>query len=186
MSDGTARKVGMIWAQGRGGEIGLDGDMPWHLPEDLAHFRATTTGHPVIMGRVTWESLPERFRPLPGRENIVLTRDSGYAAPGATVCADLTSAIALLGDRDAWIMGGARVYASAIDGVDELVVTTINESFEADAFAPEIGPQWQEVARVPVSGWTTAASGLEFAITTYRRVDDVPGATGSMTRALDT
>src|SRR5699024_1639276 len=78
--------LGMIWAQAHGGVIGAGGAMPWHLPEDLAHFKATTAGHPVIMGRATWDSLPPRFRPLPGRRNIVVTRDPRWSAEGAQAC----------------------------------------------------------------------------------------------------
>lgn len=86
-------RIGMIWAEARGGAIGRDGEMPWHLPEDLAHFKQSTLGEPVIMGRRTWESLPERFRPLPGRENLVVTRDASYSAPGAAVRSSLPAAI---------------------------------------------------------------------------------------------
>ncbi|WP_425280681.1 dihydrofolate reductase [Leucobacter insecticola] len=82
-------RLGMIWAQSRNGAIGRDGDMSWHLPEDLAHFKRVTLGAPVIMGRRTWESLPERFRPLPGRANIVVSRDPAYRADGATVVSSL-------------------------------------------------------------------------------------------------
>ncbi|GAA1787892.1 dihydrofolate reductase [Leucobacter iarius] len=99
------RSLGMIWAEARGGAIGRDGDMPWHLPEDLAHFKRTTLGDPVIMGRRTWESLPERFRPLPGRANIVVTRDPGFVAEGARVAASVESALDLAG-------GAARIEGS--------------------------------------------------------------------------
>lgn len=87
--------VGLVWAEARGGAIGRGGTMPWHLPEDLAHFKAVTLGAPVVMGRRTWESLPERFRPLPGRENVVVTRDPSFAAEGARVAASLEAALAL-------------------------------------------------------------------------------------------
>lgn len=89
-------RIGMIWAQTLNGAIGRDGDMPWHLPEDLAHFKATTLGKPVIMGRRTWESLPVKFRPLPGRANIVVTRNPSYAAEGALVVPSLEAALELL------------------------------------------------------------------------------------------
>ncbi|QZY53370.1 dihydrofolate reductase [Leucobacter tenebrionis] len=169
----------MIWAEARGadgrGAIGRDGGMPWRLPEDLAHFKSTTWGAPVIMGRRTWESLPERFRPLPGRENLVVTRDSGYAAEGATVVASLEEAVArtagvvrgeyeahlqrLAEDsgascqdpgawpaRAAWIIGGGRLYRAAMPIADELVVTRIELDVpDADTFAPGIGPEWELV-----------------------------------------
>lgn len=92
-----AASLGMIWAEARGGAIGRAGDMPWHLPEDLAHFKRSTLGDPVVMGRRTWESLPERFRPLPGRANIVVSRDPAFTADGATVASSLEAALAELG-----------------------------------------------------------------------------------------
>lgn len=148
-------KVGLIWAEARGadgrGAIGRDGDMPWHLPEDLAHFKRTTLGAPVIMGRRTWESLPERFRPLPGRENIVVTRDPDHdsAREGATVAHSLEAAIEAAAAADpapdpAWVMGGGQLYQAAMPLADELMVTRIDlEVPDADTFAPEIGPEWR-------------------------------------------
>ena len=138
----------MIWAEARGGAIGRGGDMPWRLPEDAAFFKQQTLGAPVVMGRSTWESLPERFRPLPGRENIVITRNSAFDAPGATVASSLESALGALDRRTGaedrvWIMGGGRLYRAAMPYADELVVTRIElEVPDADTFAPEIGPEW--------------------------------------------
>ena len=95
-----APRVGLIWAQAEGGVIGRDGGMPWHVPEDLAHFKALTLGAPVVMGRRTWESFPARFRPLPGRRNIVITRNRSYEAPGCEVVATLEEGIALARTTD--------------------------------------------------------------------------------------
>ena len=106
MSDSLA----LVWAQATGGVIGADGVMPWHLPEDLAHFRRTTAGAPVLMGRTTWESLPERFRPLPGRANIVVSRQIGYPAPGALVVDSIEAGRAAAGPGRTWVMGGAQIY----------------------------------------------------------------------------
>ncbi len=134
----------MIWAEARGGAIGREGQMPWHLPEDLAHFKRSTLGDPVVMGRRTWESLPERFRPLPGRENIVVTRDAGYEAAGATIASSLDEALAGLGEQRAWIMGGGELYRAAMPRATELLVTRIDlDVADADTFAPEIGPEWE-------------------------------------------
>lgn len=141
----------MIWAEARGiggrGAIGRNGEMPWHLPEDLAHFKRATLGAPVIMGRRTWESLPERFRPLPGRENAVVTRHPGFDAPGAIVAHSLDGALRAVRDRGAervWIMGGGQLYRAAMPLADELVVTRIELDVpDADTFAPEIGPEWR-------------------------------------------
>src|SRR6059036_2989365 len=101
----------MVWAQSRDRVIGADGALPWHLPEDMRHFRDLTSGATVVMGRLSWESLPDRFRPLPGRRNIVLSRDAGYSASGAEVVASLEDA--LRSAPGAWVIGGAAVYREA-------------------------------------------------------------------------
>lgn len=169
MSEG----LGLIWAQAHGGVIGAGGLMPWHLPEDSAHFRRTTTGSPVIMGRTTWESLPERFRPLPGRTNVVVSRDPGYVAPGAQVVTSLEEARARAGTGRVWVMGGAQVYAATIDDADLLVVTEIDADVAGDTLAPTVGPEW--VAHPVVgegtdeAGWTVAASGVRFRFLNYTR-----------------
>ena len=184
MSDGKPPvELGLIWAQSAGGVIGASGTLPWHLPEDLAHFRRTTAGSPVIMGRATWESLPERFRPLPGRVNIVLSRDRGYAAPGAHVVADLTAALeaaaAVPGVERAWVIGGAQVYAGAIDRADLLVVTYVDTEVEGDAFAPPVGHGWTAVTDQPERDELAATdelstTGLRYRFVTYRRSDARP------------
>lgn len=115
--------LGAIWAQSLDGIIGDGAGMPWHVPEDLAHFREVTNGHPVIMGRRTWTSLPEKFRPLPGRENFILcTREAGEWSAGGQVVNDLPE---LIDAAEVWIMGGGQVYAATIDEVDVLEVTLI-------------------------------------------------------------
>ncbi|RYY68376.1 MAG: dihydrofolate reductase, partial [Comamonadaceae bacterium] len=102
-------KLGMVYARARNGVIGKDGVMPWHLPEDLAHFKRLTLGCPVIMGRKTWESLPPKFRPLPGRRNIVVTRNRDWSAAGAETADSLEQAIARVEDvSHAWVIGGAQ------------------------------------------------------------------------------
>lgn len=158
--------LGMIWAQANGGVIGRDNDLPWHLPEDLAHFRQTTRGHPVIMGRKQWESLPQRFRPLPGRRNIVLTRNPGYEAPGAEVVPSLPAAVALVDGADAWICGGGQVYRQGMDLADVLVVTEIDLDVDGDVFAPQITPPWRAV---DVGAWQQSRTGLRFRILRYER-----------------
>ncbi|MBP6684364.1 MAG: dihydrofolate reductase [Leucobacter sp.] len=157
----------MIWAEARGGAIGRDGEMPWHLPEDLAHFKRSTLGAPVIMGRRTWESLPERFRPLPGRDNIVVTRDPQYAADGATTAPSLTAALETLDGVDAWIMGGGELYRAAMPHATDLLVTRIElDVADADTFAPDIGPEW---ALVDSGEPLLAVSGLEYRFERYQR-----------------
>ena len=160
-----------IWAQSRTRAIGADNDMLWHLPEDFRYFKETTLGRPVIMGRRTWESFPENVRPLPGRRNIVITRSADYAAEGADVVADLDAAVALAKttDDDAWIIGGGQIYAAAMDLVDELWVTEVDVDAEGDAYAPEIGDEWQIIKATPVSGWLTGASGTRYRFLVYSR-----------------
>ena len=134
--------IALIWAQASGGAIGRGGQMPWHLPEDLAHFRRVTWGAPVVMGRRTWESLPERFRPLPGRENIVVTRDPAFVAEGARVARSTVEAFAATKPK-LWVIGGGEMYRAAMPQATELVVTRIALDVpDADTFAPEIGPDW--------------------------------------------
>jgi dihydrofolate reductase len=155
----------LIYARARNGVIGKDNQMPWHLPEDLAHFKRITLGQPVIMGRKTWDSLPARFRPLPGRINIVVTRQSDWLAEGALRANSIEGAMRLCADApDAWIMGGAEIYRQAEPLASTAVVTEIDADFEGDAFAPELGAQWQEVQREQ----HTTTSGLGFAFVTYQ------------------
>ncbi|MFN5178050.1 dihydrofolate reductase [Limnohabitans sp.] len=159
-------KLHLIFARSRNGVIGHNNRMPWHLPEDLAHFKQVTQGHPVIMGRKTWDSLPPRFRPLPGRRNIVISRQAHWQGDGAACAASLAQALALCGDAtDAWVIGGAEIYRLAEPLATTAVVTEIDADFEGDALAPELGPQWQPQARE----CHRAANGLSFSFVTYRR-----------------
>ncbi len=161
-------KIGLIWAQARGGVIGRGGVMPWHLPEDLAHFKRVTLNHPVIMGRKTWDSIPPRFRPLPGRRNIVVTRQGDLNQTGLDPASSLREALQLCENAEqVWIIGGAQIYAQALPLANELVVTEIDADFDGDAFAPPIGPDWHEVAREPMASRT----GLRGAFVTWRRAD---------------
>jgi dihydrofolate reductase len=171
--------VGLIWAQARGGVIGAGGTMPWHLPEDLAHFKRTTAGAPVVMGRRTWLSFPPPYRPLPGRTNIVITRDDGFADDGAVRAGDLPEALRLA--REAltshgpsssptlWVIGGGAVYREAIDRADLLVVTEIDLEVEGDTTAPAIPSAFSLAAADPDPGWHEAANGLRYRILTYTR-----------------
>lgn len=168
MADDTARPgLGMIWAWARGGVIGADGSMPWRLPEDLAHFKATTTGSPVIMGRVTWDSLPARNRPLPGRRNIVVTRDGSWRAEGAEVAQSPSAALELVGDESAWVMGGAQIYAALLPSADHLEVTEIDADFDGDTHLPPLGPEWSPA---PGPWLRSGRGGLRYRFVSYRRV----------------
>ena len=154
----------VIAAVAQNGVIGAYGKLPWRLPEDLKHFRALTLGHPVIMGRRTWESLKE---PLPGRENIVVTRTRGYEAPGASVAASLEGAIALCaGEPLAFVIGGADLYAAALPLADGLALTEIQRDYEGDVRFPEWDRgAWRETQRKP----QVAADGTRFDFVLYER-----------------
>lgn len=144
----TMPQLHLIFARAANGVIGNNGTLPWHLPEDLAHFKRTTLGCPVIMGRKTWDSLPPKFRPLPGRTNVVITRQTDWAVPGALRADSVENALQLCaGQPDAWVIGGAQIYAQALPLARTAVVTEIDTQVEGDAFAPTFGPDWQETAR---------------------------------------
>ncbi len=156
----------MIWAQAHDRVIGKDNDLPWHLQEDLKHFRTTTAGDAVVMGRKQWESLPPKVRPLPGRRNVVLTRNPDYQAPGAQVVSCLAEALELVAGEDAWICGGGQVYQEAMPHADTLVVTEIDLAVDGDTYAPEITADW---AVSEATGWRVAENGLRYRVLTYRR-----------------
>ena len=163
---------GVIWAQAANGVIGRDGGIPWRLPEDMARFRALTAGATVIMGRRTWDSLPDRFRPLPGRRNVVLTRDESWTADGAERAADLTDALTRVGGphktvaNDAWVIGGSSVYAEALPLVDVAEITELADPYDGDVQAPPLGPEWVE-AEPPE--WSTSTNGLRYRFRRYTR-----------------
>jgi dihydrofolate reductase len=157
--------IGLIWAQAANGVVGRDNAIPWHIPEDMAHFRAVTSGSTVVMGRRTWESLPPRFRPLPGRRNVVLTRDRSWAADGAVVAHDLETALV----GDVWVMGGADVYARSLARADVVELSEVQESFEGNVFAPTLDDGWRVASRDPGDGWHESASGLHYRWTRLTR-----------------
>jgi len=167
--------IGLIWAQAANGVIGRDGTIPWHVPEDFAHFRACTTGATVVMGRRTWESLPDRSRPLPGRRNLVLTRQEGWRAAGAEVHGGLAAALAAAGEGDVWVIGGTRVYAQAMPLAERIELTELAEPVEGDAVAPPIGPEWQQVDGDPAEGWHTSRTGVRYRWRSLRRTGSGPG-----------
>ena len=159
--------VGLVWAQSANGVIGSKGGLPWHLPEDLALFRGLTLGSTVVMGRATWDSLPEAARPLRDRRNVVLTRQPDWAAPGAVVVRSLTEALETA-PGDVWVIGGASVYPAALPYADRLVVTELAERFEGDVLAPVIGADWR---RTPADSdeWLVSRTGLHYRTATWVR-----------------
>jgi len=156
----------MIFARAANGVIGRDNTIPWRLPEDMARLKRLTTGWPVIMGRKTWDSLPPKFRPLPGRANIVITRQADWKEAGAETAASLADALALCASSDeVWILGGAQIYAQAMPLAERIEVTEIAENIEGDAFAPTLGPEWRQVARED----HVSANGMKFSFITYQK-----------------
>ena len=157
--------VGLIWAQSTSGIIGRDNGIPWRLPEDQARFKALTMGHTVVMGRLTWESLPAKVRPLPGRKNVVVTRQDGYEADGAAVVGDLESALT---DDEAWVIGGAQIYAVAMPLANRCEVTEVEVDLrreDEDAVAPMLDDEWEGTA----GEWLTSSSGLRYRFSSYLR-----------------
>jgi len=144
--------------------IGVDNTLPWRLPEDLAFFKRTTTGHPIVMGRKTFDSIG---RALPNRRNIVITRNPAWQYEGVEAVASLDAAAALIGDQEAFVIGGAQIYGAALAGAERLLVTEIGGNFDCDAFFPPIDARvWQEVAR---EAHHSDQNGFDYAFVTYQR-----------------
>jgi dihydrofolate reductase len=160
----------LIWAQAAGGVIGKDGAIPWRLPEDMAMFRDLTMGATVVMGRATWDSLPERFRPLAGRRNVVLSRDPRWAGEGAVRAGSLDEAFARSFGH-VWVIGGSSVYAAALPVADRVVLTEVDADVGGDTYAPALDGTWVARDREPETGWATSTTGLRYRVTTYIRVD---------------
>ncbi len=184
-----------IWAQASTRAIGADGGMLWKLPEDMAFFRRATTGMPVVMGRRTWESFPERFRPLPDRQNIVVTRDASFAADGASIAHSLADGIhgAAAFDDEIWVIGGAQLYEQAMPLLDELWVTEVDTDAEGDAYAPVIDASWTLVRSDPgdPDAWLTSQTGQRYSFKVFARAGRsscasnsavVPGSGGTQNR----
>ena len=176
--------VGAIWAQSPDGIIGRDGGIPWRVPEDLRFFARVTTGHPVIMGRRTWESFPDRFRPLPHRPNIVVTsRPDTVPEDGTSVWAKpsypeaLRLAESMLGAAgEIWAIGGTGIWAAALAEprlpLTRALVTTVDLTVTGDTRAPALDGAWR---RTRVADWATSSTGVRYRVDEYRRADDAPG-----------
>ena len=160
-------RVSLVAALARGGVIGRDNSIPWRIPEDVAPFREVTTGHPVVMGRRTWDSIPDRFRPLRGRRNIVVTRNAKWYGDGAEPAGSLEAALDLAGDAsEVFVIGGAEIYAAALPFADELLLTEIDAEFDGDTIFPPIDPTvFEEVEREPHA----SGDGPPFAFVRYVR-----------------
>jgi dihydrofolate reductase len=163
-------RVNLIFARAANGVIGRDGTLPWHLPEDMAYFKRMTAGCPVIMGRKTWDSIPGKFRPLPGRTNLVITRQVLWKENGAQPSSNMREALLFCEQMsptpaEVWIIGGAQIYAEALPLAQRAVITEIAQNFEGDAFAPTFGPHWRETSRES----HVAANGLPYSFVTLEK-----------------
>lgn len=157
--------LGLIWAQSASGVIGRGGGIPWRLPEDQARFKQLTLGQTVVMGRLTWESLPATVRPLPGRRNVVVTRDLAYVADGANVVTTVDDA---LGGDEVWVIGGGQIYALALPAATRCEVTEIDIDLprdDGDAVAPVLDESWMGT----VGEWLTSSTGLRYRYLHYHR-----------------
>jgi dihydrofolate reductase len=164
MSQPPGPRVVLVAAVAANGIIGANGQLPWHIPEELKHFKQLTLGHPVIMGRRTWESLK---RPLPQRENIVVTRTPGYEAPGAAVAASLEAALALCaGESVAFVIGGTQLFKESLPIAAGMVLTEIQRDYEGDTWFPAWDrSQWKETQREA----HTAGDGTRFDFVRYEK-----------------
>ena len=159
-----ATQLTLVVAMDAARGIGVDNQLPWHLPEDLAHFKRVTLGKPIIMGRKTFDSIG---RPLPKRRNIVVTRNPGWAHEGVEVAHSLDEAIAMVGEDAASIIGGAQIFAAAMAVADRMIVTHIDKAYPCDTFFPEIdAARWTATAREPQHD---ADGDLDFSFVTYER-----------------
>ncbi len=175
-------RINLIYARARNGVIGANNTLPWHLPQDLAHFKRQTAGAPVMMGRKTWDSLPARFKPLPGRTNIVVTRQSDWNADGALAVDNLEWGCALCAGMqpepaELWVIGGAQLFAAALPLADRAIVTELDQDFDGDVFAPVLDAPWQETTRED----HVSPDGMRFAFVTYTRQRSGTAATGFRT-----
>lgn len=146
-------KVSLIVAASENGVIGKDNDLIWHLPKDMRFFKDTTMGHHVIMGRKNFESIPHKFRPLPNRTNVVITRQTAYKADGCMVVSSIEEALQIAkhnGDDEAFIIGGGQIYKLALEAnlVDKIYLTKVHHSFEGDTFFPALNKDWKEISRI--------------------------------------
>lgn len=164
-------EVTLVAAVARNGTIGRDGGLLCRLPEDMARFKSLTMGHPVIMGRKTWDSLPPRFRPLPGRRNLVLSHQRGLQLAGAEVFTTLDEALAATADAaQVFVIGGAQVYAGALPHADRLALTEIDADFDGDCFFPPWPRgQFAETARETHHSPAERGHGWDFHFVTYER-----------------
>ena len=146
-------KVSLIVAVSENGVIGKDNDLIWHLPNDIRFFKETTMGHHVIMGRKNFESIPHKYRPLPNRINVIITRQSDYKAEGCLVVNSVEAALEIAknnGENESFIIGGGQIYKLALEAnlIDKIYLTKVHHSFDGDTFFSELNSDWKEINKI--------------------------------------
>nr|AMP57081.1 DHFR_1 [uncultured bacterium] len=173
----------MVWAQSLDGVIGLDGDMPWHVPEDLKHFKQVTMGEVLVMGRRTWSSFPDSFRPLPGRTSIVVSKtfteepsDDKLQHDDVHVVADLAEGLELAGELKTgpmiWVIGGGSLYDQALEVTTVVERSLFNIHVDGDTYAPELDASWNQTDQDPSQGWHTSQSSVQYRFERWERTLD--------------
>lgn len=184
----AARRIGLIWAEAEDGVIGRDGAMPWHVSEDLAHFAQITRGAPVVMGRATWDSLSPKYRPLPDRRNIVITRQNEWSDEGAEPARSVSAALEIAATSNSewvWVIGGGEIFRQVMNDADRLEVTELSHPTDFspradDVRGPAIDADLFAVTTVdPVDGEHTSRSGIRYRFLRYDRISTVPDETAS-------
>ena len=170
----------MVWAQSLDGVIGLDGDMPWHVPEDLQHFKSVTMGEVLVMGRNTWSSFPDSVRPLPGRTSIVVSKtfaedpsDPKLEHDNVHVAADLVTGLELAGELKSgpiiWVIGGGSLYDQALDIATVVERSVFNLKVDGDTYAPELDDSWTLTTQDPAKGWHMSKSSVQYRFERWER-----------------
>lgn len=176
-------RIGMVWAQSLDGVIGLDGDMPWHVPEDLKHFKEVTMGEVLVMGRRTWSSFPDSFRPLPGRTSIVVSKtfakdpsDEKLQHDNVRVVADLAEGLELAGELKSgpmiWVIGGGSLYDQALEVTTVVERSLFNIHVDGDTYAPKLDASWNQTEQDPSEGWHTSKSSVQYRFERWERTLD--------------
>ena len=176
-------QLGMVWAQSLNGVIGLDGDMPWHVPEDLQHFKRVTMDQVLVMGRKTWASFPDSVRPLPGRTSVVVSEsfsqdpsDPKLQEDSVHVAADLQAGIELAGELKTgpviWVIGGGSLYDQALDLATVVERSVFNLDIDGDTYAPELNDSWSLTTQDPANGWHMSKSSVQYRFERWERTLD--------------
>lgn len=176
-------RIGMVWAQSLNGVIGRDGDMPWHVPEDLQHFKKVTMDQVLVMGRKTWSSFPDSVRPLPGRTSIVVSEtfsedpsDPKLHEDNVHVTGDLRSGLELAGElktgHKIWVIGGGSLYDQALEVTTVVERSVFNLNVDGDTFAPELDDSWTLKTQDPANGWHMSESSVQYRFERWERTLD--------------